>query len=231
MVGGGSFTGVTCSGEDWSELVSPTGGPLTGYELEGDFFVQRVHVWQAPCRMATADEEVLVTGAWGDNLSGDAKLKVGSPIRVEIVLTEAASGDQLPGYTVVKLEPAMLDRESPYGTLATSDDDGLTWHATADLFVPLVYAAGATLTVQNLDTGVFVPNTDASAEINATGKIVYGYNLRVTAAGTYEIKYHMPRITFLGCDEAGSVCMNGDASLVINVIGGGGGGGGKKGGK
>jgi hypothetical protein len=64
-------------------------------------------------------------------------------------------------------------------------------------------------------------------EINATGKIVYGYNLRVTAAGTYQIHFNAPSVTITGVD-AGTYDAN-NAYLDI-VVGGGGGGGGKKGG-
>ena len=66
-----------------------------------------------------------VTAEWGDNLSGDAKLKVGSPIRVELGLFDY-TGAPMQGYTVVKLEPAALDRESAYGTLAVTGATG-TW--------------------------------------------------------------------------------------------------------
>ena len=43
-------------------------------------------------------------------------------------------------------------------------------------------------------------NGPAGGEINATGKIVYGYNLRVTTAGTYRITYTMPQRHLHGCD-------------------------------
>ncbi len=86
----------------------------------GYYFVQRVAKWQAPCFVSPA-VTVDVLGRWGDNLAGDAKLKVGSPIRVEIVLWDGANvardaGAQ--GYFVIKLEPAELDRLSDYGHLA-----------------------------------------------------------------------------------------------------------------
>ena len=32
-----------------SALVPPTGTPLTGYEVPGFYWVQKVHVWQAQC--------------------------------------------------------------------------------------------------------------------------------------------------------------------------------------
>ncbi len=44
----------------------------------------------------------------------------------------------------------------------------------------------------------------ATAEINATGRVVYGYNLRVTAAGVYTITFTFPNVTISGAD-AGTV--------------------------
>ena len=42
---------------------------------------------------------------------------------------------------------------------------------------------------------VVVVDEAATAEINATGKVgVYGYNLRVPSAGTYEITYTVPNV-------------------------------------
>jgi hypothetical protein len=165
---------------------------------------------------------VYVLGAWGDNLTGDAKLKVGSPIRVELVL--AVSGaDQKNGYTVVKLEPSKLDRESAYGTLATADGNGFI--ATPTLMTPGVFDGQARMEIRNVNGTVVVPDGPVSAEINATGKIVYGYNLRVTAGGTYLITFTVPNVTFDGCD-AGS-CEYQTAQLQITVAGSGGGGGGK----
>ena len=139
--------------------------------------------------VAQAGGVLQATAAWGDNLAGDAKLKVGSPIRVEIVLTEDSLSTQ-EGYTVVKLDPAALDRDSPYGTLATDDGTGLS--ATPDVSAPLVYDSEASLTsrAQTLRAG----EDPASAEVNATGKVVYGYNLRVPATGDYTISYTFPNV-------------------------------------
>ena len=100
-----------------SELLEPTGTPLTGYELPGYYWVQKVHTWQAQCFNAAAAS---VIGNWGDNLAGDAKLKVGSPIRVEIVLTNSTDySATIPTHckatTCIKLQPSTLDRLSAYG--------------------------------------------------------------------------------------------------------------------
>ena len=124
---GGLAGSVTCPGPDWSALVPPTGTPLSGYPIDplAEYFVQKVHKWQAQCRLAAAEEDVFVNAAWGDNLGGDAKLRAGSPIRVELVLTDFGGASAL-GYTVVKLEPNKLDRESAYGTLSPASAEALT---------------------------------------------------------------------------------------------------------
>jgi hypothetical protein len=71
-----------------------------------------------------------------------------------------------------------------------------------------------------------VYNGTASGEINATGKIVYGYNLRVTTAGPYRITNTFNNVSFAGACNAGD-CTGNVAYLDIVVAGGGGGGGGK----
>jgi len=132
------------------------------------------------------------------------------------------------GYNVVKLDPNALDRESAYGTLATgSTATGFT--ATPTTFTDgqqRVYDAGVTFSIENDATGAYVvaPGTKASAEINATGNVVYGYNLRVSSAGTYTITYDVPTVTLTGTD-AGTVSTH-TVSLPITVTTGGGGGGG-----
>ncbi len=220
MIGGG-FTGVTCSGP----LRFPSGTPLTGYEIPEYYYVQGVHTWQAECATATS---ATATGDWGDNLTGDAKLKVGMPIRVELGLFDDTSA-QMQGFNVVKLEPSKLDRESAYGTLAT--DDGLGgWYATAQDLPARVYDAGATFSVKNVATGAYVVplGTNPTGEINATGKVVYGYNLRVSAVGRYEITFVIPNVDITGMD-AGTYTPDplgpDTVTLVINVTTGGGGGG------
>jgi hypothetical protein len=212
-----------------SDLTPPTGVPSTGYEVPGYYWVQKVNQWQAQCFTAN---KASVFGAWGDNLTGDAKLKTGSPIRVELVLTNTddysattiAGG--LQGYNVIKLQPSLLDRESAYGHEAVTSAGGdtpivfqqATW---------VVHDAGMKLSVEHLASGTFpVPLQPIKPEINATGKIVYGYNLRVNAAGTYRIRFNAPTVKFTGVD-AGSFDNN---NAYLDIVVGGGGGGGKKGG-
>lgn len=229
----GSLGTLQCgeSVEAPSLLVEPTGIPLTGYEHLGYYWVQKVHTWQAQCFNATGAS---VLGNWGDNLEGDANLKTGSPIRVELVLTNntdysSSLNPTLQGYMVDKLEPSKLDRLSAYGHLAGGDAvSGWTDIPTNFGFQQwVVHDVGMQLSVQNLDTGVFaVPLQPIAPEINATGKIVYGYNLRVETAGNYQIRFNSsPGVTFTGTD-AGTFDDH-NAYLDIVVVPGGGQGGGK----
>lgn len=220
-----------------SDLVPPMGAldPLNTYEVPGYYWVQKVHTWKAQCFNASTAS---VFGAWGDNLTGDASLKTGSPIRVELVLTNAddftssITAGTLKGYNVIKLEPSKLDRESAYGHLAGGNAiDGWTDNAV-DIGQAswVVHDKFMMLSVEHVASGTFpVPLQAIAPEINATGKIVYGYNLRVAAAGTYLIRFYAPSLTFKGVD-AGTFDSN-NAYLEITVGGGGGGGGGKGGGK
>jgi len=220
MIGGG-FTGVTCPGG----LIYPTGTPLTGFEYDpaAYFFVQGVHAWQAEC---TTAEFATATAEWGDNLGGDAKLKVGKPIRVELGLFDDM-GQQMQGFNVIKLEPSELDRVSAYGTAASTDDSGLTWYATAETLPVRVFDAGVTFSVKNVATGEYAvaEGTNPTAEINATGKVVYGYNLRVSAAGEYEITFVIPNVDITGVD-VGTYTTDpigpDTVTLIINVVAGGG---------
>jgi len=139
---------------------------------------------------------------------------------------------QMQGFNVVKLEPSKLDRESAYGTLATADGAG-GWYATAGILPARVYDASVTFSVRSVATGAYVVplGTNPTGEINATGKVVYGYNLRVSAVGLYEITFVIPYVDITAMD-AGTFVHNATGpdtvTLVINVTTGGGGGGGGK---
>lgn len=230
--------GTLACGEDEltpSALVKPTGTPLTGYELTGDWWVQKVHTWQAQCFNAGT---AIVYGNWGDNIEGgDAKLTTGAPIRVEIVLTSSdpdLGSLSMDGYNVLKLQPSALDRLSAYGHDAVFDEEAGVWVATEDQFVSaqwVVHDADMQIEIFNAVTGAeAVPLQAIAPEINASGKIVYGYNLRVTEAGTYTIHFIAPNVTFTGCDAGECVEGSSEASIDIVVTAkntGGGGGGGK----
>lgn len=240
MASGGYDFPVNCPGGAWSELTPPDKGPVyydkacavtkDGGEVcvdAGYYFVQRDAAWQAPCTLnASAVSPVVATGAWGDNLAGDAMLKVGSPIRVELVLWDASGlsvGQQ--GYKVIKLEPAELDRLSDYGHLADEWSSAIPMDLGA-----IVHDPAATLRIEKVGGSVVFEGA-AGGEINATGKIVYGYNLRVAEPGAYLITYTLPNVTLSGCEEPAASCSGTTATLQITVGAGGGGGGGKGGGQ
>jgi hypothetical protein len=249
----------TLYSEDCADTVEGDGAPYcmaTGY-----YFVQRVSPWQAPCVLGdTANAKA----AWGDNLVGDASMKVGSPIRVELVLwdsTDPSVAFNEQGYYVIKLQPDELDRNSEYGHIAEAQDtDGdLIPDTFLDIprtvgalveppsvgtvldpvpyFGAIVFDAAATLRIERVDPSlglVEVYDGVAGAEINATGKVVYGHNLRVGEAGTYRITYTLPNVTITGIGNVDAVKIpvfgpNPDGgsftSLDIVVSGGGGGGG------
>jgi hypothetical protein len=127
----------------------------------------------------------------------------------------------------LKLEPSQLDRESAYGTLASGVVGN--FYATPTAMIPGVYDGMAKLKIEKVGGETVVPEQLVKAEVNAGGRVVYGYNLRVPSAGPYLITFTMPNVTFNECD-AGD-CEGSVATLQITVGGGGGGGGGKGGGK
>jgi len=259
MAGGmGAFGALAC-GETFTDLDAPEKGPVfypysEAYTQDGAlvtrdpgwFYVQRDDSWQAPCMLVAEGTPVDAIGAWGDNLAGDAMLKVGSPIRVELVLKDGgplATGQK--GYNVIKLELDELDRYSAYGHLA---DDGVgppfdgdetgPWSpieytvGTDAGFAAIVHDPKAWLTIERLnedgDPVETVYDAAAGGEINATGKIIYGYGLRVGVAGTYRLTYSFTNVNIKSCEEDAAVCGGSKASLDIVVgLGGGGGGGGK----
>lgn len=200
----GGFTVVCGSDNSMGGVVAPKGDPATGFELDpaAYYYVQGTNEWQSDCQVST-ETTINATVAWGDNLGGDARLNVGNPIRVEIVLTNEA-GQSGNGFFVEKLEPGLLDRNSAYGTLASGDSVS-GFSASSQELAALVYDPDASLKIWNVDTNVYLVGSeaegdDAGAEINATGKIVYGYNLRVPDAGTYEIEYTFPNVSLTGYD-------------------------------
>ena len=95
-----------------------------------------------------------------------------------------------------------------------------------------IYDSAVTFSVLRVADQIYAvqPGTNPTGEINAGGAIVYGYNLRVTVAGEYDITFTIPNVDILGAD-AGVVGRNllnqSTVTITINVIGGGGGGGGK----
>lgn len=208
---------VTCGVDTPSELVHATGDPSTDYPVDPSsyYYVQGVNSWQAQC-MTAAVGTVSATVAWGDNLTGSANLSAGKPIRVEVVLSDTAE-TTMGGFSVVKLDPSALDRESAYGTLATQESGAYVDNPMTPFSVTNVYDAGATLKIYDLATPQApIVDAPASAEINATGAIVYGYNLNVPTDGYYVLDFTAPNVTLTGAD-AGTVSGGHLASLKITV--------------
>ncbi len=122
---------------------------------------------------------------------------------------------------MIKLQPSTLDRLSAYGHLAAGDAT-LGWE---DIPIDVgqaswvVHDAGMQISVENLGTGQFVvPLQPIAPEINATGKVVYGYNLRVTAAGTYRIRFaSTPAVTFTGVDAGSFDANNAYLDIVVSA--------------
>ena len=220
----------------------PTGTPLTGYPVDNAayYYVQGIHKWQASCNNTAAT--ATVDAAWGDNLvGGEASLRTNSPIRVEMGLLDTSAATLgMTGYRVDKLDPNALDRESAYGTPASGSATDSPPAAKDTPFVNpdtglaevRVWVAGAALTL-TAPSGT-TSTLAATAEINATGRIVYGYNLRVTTAGTYTLHFTVPSsITVNIANGKSVVTKNTDGTTTISLAitvaassGGGGGGGG-----
>lgn len=216
--------GVTC-GVLPTDFVAPTGVPtlfdpadpfVLNDVVYGEYYVQgEDDNWQASCTTMGAGI-VDVTADWGDNLTG-ARLKAGTPIRVEMGLLADEAAFNLTGFSVVKLTDE-LDRYATYGTLGLAETP-----------YPEVRAwdAGATLSIIRDSGDMVVYNDVATAEINSTGRVVYGYNWQQPEPGVYTITFTAPNVTFVGTD-VGSLVDGDTVTLVVNVAataGGGGGGG------
>ena len=198
-----------------------TEAPYTGFPVSGHYYVQGVHQWQA--ETVVGESGLAVTAAWGDNLIGDAKLKTGSPIRVEVGLLAMLADDTMTGWDVIKLEPDLLDRLAFYGTLADSTT-GASY--PDDYSVVRVYDADGWLKVYKVgDPDHPIVDEAASAEVNSTGRIVYGYNLRVVEQGSYVLWFSFPNVPISGSN--GGTFTTNTVSLTIDVVPGGG----KKGGR
>jgi hypothetical protein len=168
----------------------------------GEYYLQGQASWQAECANAS-DDTLGVVGDWGDNLSGDAALKVNAPVRVEMGLLvdgdaategiqaiDPATDAAMLGFKVLKLTDE-LDRYATYGTSMTT---------AADLGEIRAYDDGATWTIKGPVT--VLDGASASAEVNSTGRVVYGYNWTPRVAGTYTLTFYAPSVTMLnGSDD------------------------------
>ena len=195
----------------------PADGAFPGYWIQGE------DLWQADC--ATAAANTVTAGAeWGDNLT-NAPLKAGTPIRTEIGLLADAAASPMTGFGVDKLTPSLEDRYATYGT---NDGSGIASYPEVR-----VWNAGATLSIVRNTDDFVVYDGLFTAEINSTGRVVYGYNWQKPTAGEYTVTFHAPTV-ILGSTDAGTLVdsdADGDldsVELTVNVgnKGGGGGGGG-----
>jgi hypothetical protein len=219
--GGGPTLRATCS----TTPTPPSGDKCTLYP---EYWCQKTAaVWQAACDNTATSADVAAT--WGANLLGDASLKAGRPIRVEMVLTESGGSADNPGYVVVNLTPTLEDRLSTYGTNGTAQSTDYT-----------VYDNGARLKIEQCQdeactviTGTILPDGIASAELNSLGNIVYGYNwgtkgkTNAPAAGTYKLTFTANNTTIVSAPGAQNCAAGENCTYVIITVSPGGSGGGK----
>lgn len=165
-----------------------------------------------------ATHTVEVTADWGDNLTS-APLKAGTPIRTEMgliatLLNDAALPD-MTGYTVYKLTDE-LDRLATYGTT----DDQVTPYPEVR-----AWDAGARLKIERSD-GFVVYDGPFTAEINSTGRVVYGYNWQKPLAGTYTITFTAPNVeaTAIAAGDNGTIVDPHTVTIEVNVASKAGGG-------
>jgi hypothetical protein len=219
--GGGPTLRLPCS----LTPTDPYGPQSTQYP---GYWLQKTEaVWQAACdnTAATAD----VTATWGANLLGDASLKAGRPIRVEMVLTESGGTNDNPGYVVVNLTPTLEDRLSTYGTNGTTQATDYT-----------VYDSGAKLKIEQCEdetcaviVATPLPEGNATAELNSMGNIVYGYNwgtkgkTNAPAAGIYKLTFTANNTTIVSAPGAQNCAAEDNCTFVIINVSPGGSGGGK----
>ena len=186
--------------------------------------------WQAACVVGPPDGSVGVTATWGANLLGDASLKAGRPIRVEMVLTESGGPPDNKGFVVVNLTPTLEDRLSTYGTDGTEQTTDYT-----------VYDNGAKLKIEQCEDETcevtkptpILPEGPATAELNSLGNIVYGYNwgtkgrTNAPAAGIYKLTFTANNTTIASAPGAQNCAAGENCTYVIITVSPGGSGGGK----
>lgn len=223
-----------------SVAVSPgTDGQSPSTEYSGYWLQATDATWTA--ETTTDSVSATVTADWGDNLTGDRpSLPASRPYRVEVGLLDTAAA--MTGYMVHNLTPELEDRYAIYGTKGDPDDTFLTPYAytndegAAATLYTRVWDPGATLTIEKMD-GSTVTSTlfdgPATAEINSTGNVVYGYNWTSTdEAGTYRLTFTASSaVTIDAVADEGPVFTPNSTSVTITLVagsgdGGGGGGGG-----
>jgi len=202
-------------------------GPYCSTQFPGYWCQKTLAVWQAACIEGSGPGPTTVTALWGNNLLGDAPLKAGRPIRVEMVLTESG-GTAGPGYIVTNLTPELEDRLATYGTDgAVQNTDYVVFDDGARLKIETCVDTGCTQTSGEIYEGAFIP------EINSLGKVVYGYNWgtagKATAAqpGIYKLTFTAIGTTIDSAPGA-QPCTVGNCTFVIITVTQSAGGGGRK---
>jgi uncharacterized protein YjdB len=152
---------------------------LASYYLQGT-----ANTWRPQIVDGTAEPRYDAAAAWGDNLAGDASLRVDRPIRIEVALS-TTDGVTLLGYNM----PYVANPSSPEEVQGT---DG-----TTSALIPLIYTVGATLTIEQLsgpggDVVATVSTGPIGSEVNVGGRLVYGGQFRPTVAGTYLLRFIIP---------------------------------------
>lgn len=154
----------------------------------GDYYLQGEDKGQASC--ATDPDGLNVSADWGDNLVS-APLKAGTPVRVEIgLLADDAASMSMTGFMVYKLTNE-LDRLATYGTLGAAETPYAEVRA---------WDAGTRLEIVRSD-GLVVYSGPFTAEINSTGRVVYGYNWKKPLAGAYTITVTAPNVEITAVPE------------------------------
>lgn len=226
---GSPFGGTCTAGDDSADPVPPKGVDLDGdgtFDDHLDYYIQGVTTWQADCDVAPANKSLTVAAEWGDNLT-NAPLKARTPIRTEIGFFADPATYSMPGYVVEKLDPSLLDRESHYGTLG----------GRVESFPEVrVWNNGVTLDIRSNDGTVVVADAiPYIAEVNSTGRVVYGFNWQQPVSGVYTVLVTTNGIS-LGSTDAGTL-VDTDADGTFDAVslevtvgnkgGGAGGGGGR----
>lgn len=154
---------------------------------------QGVNAWQAEWRDGSTAGLQHASATWGDNLISQS-LKTSAPVRVEVSLNDLSIGP-LAGFNMQVVSGSR-----------TTEVQGT--NNTTSPMTPTIFSVVPHLVVSKLDTsgGVTVgdPIVDKrvidgigaeegpgnfAAEVNVSGKVVYGYNLRVTEVGWYRVAF------------------------------------------
>lgn len=192
------------AGDCPSAPVAPAGNPDGYFEPPdapaGRYYVQGLSTWQAECRTSAAANGVIAV--WGDNLINGKPFQPNKPVRIEMKLTTNRNGT---GYPVVKLEDT-LDRLAKYGT-----------KGSPKTMPYMVWGPGKlNLAILDEDLEPIGGPFTMGAEINSTGKVVYGYSWRAPA-GTYWLKFKAPSGVTIAGVNGGDDTAYGQAYALVRI--------------